>query len=138
VIQSETRMGSPWEATVLEVELDQRGDTSMVKKFSLGNGLDEDVKKKAEHHISLEDRLIQFLKERNGSAFSSDYRETVQGNAQAKAEAQERLVKAGVIRISGVPRSPTNPQKIHLLQPNWSPNLIFPSASVEEATCKPN
>jgi hypothetical protein len=116
VIQSETRMGSPWEATVLNAEMGDLDGTAMVRKFSLGSALTEDVKEKAEHHVSIDARLIEFLKERNGSASAAEYREIVHGNNQAKTDALDRLVKAGTVYFSGVSRSPTNPQRIHLAE----------------------
>ena len=39
VIQSETRIGTPWEATILNADLIQKNDTQYVKEFSLGGSL---------------------------------------------------------------------------------------------------
>src|ERR1700737_2843789 len=41
VIQSETRMGTSWEATILTAEMGDFDGTAMVKKFSLGSAVTE-------------------------------------------------------------------------------------------------
>jgi len=134
VIQSETRIGIPWEATILNAELIQKNDTQYVKEFSLGGSLDSEVTMtKATHdaqkRVSYENRLITFLKKRNGKAAWTDYWEKVPGNARGKQDAVENLAKKEVIHRSGVAKSKTNPQYHQLLKPDYIPSG-FPSGFV--------
>ncbi len=134
VIQSETRIGIPWEATILNAELIQKNDTQYVKEFSLGGSLDSEVTMtKATHdaqkRVSYENRLITFLKKRNGKAAWTDYWEKVPGSSDGKQAAVESLAKNEVIRRSGVPKSKANPQCLQLLKPSYIPSG-FPSGFV--------
>ena len=131
VIQSETRIGTPWEATILNADLIQKNDTQYVKEFSLGGSLDSEVAMtKATHdaqkRVSYENRLITFLKEQNGKAAWTDYWEKVPGSSDGKQAAVENLAKKEVIRRSGVAKSKTNPQYLQLLKPDYIPSG-FPS-----------
>jgi hypothetical protein len=130
LLQSETRMGVPWEATELQAEVVTVGDppdqSMMVKRFYLADTLDktEKERKAVEERLAKESnhsRLVRYLRERGGQAKYVDYLKDVSGRTETKNQTVSELVHAKIVRLSGVQRSPIHPQIIHLLDPVFTP-----------------
>jgi hypothetical protein len=136
LIQSETRMGIPWEATELHAEVVTVGDppdqSVMVRRFYLTDTLEktEKERKAAEERLAKESnhsRLVRYLRERGGQAKYIDYINDVSGRTETKNQTVSELVTAKIVRLSGVPRSPIHPQMIHLLEPVFAPPETKPT-----------
>jgi AAA domain-containing protein len=130
LLQSETRMGVPWEATELHAEVVSVGEapdqSMMVKRFYLTDTLEktEKERKAAEERLAKESnhsRLVRYLRERGGQAKYVEYLNDVSGRTETKHQTVAELVQAKIVRVSGVPRSPIHPQMIHLLEPVFAP-----------------
>ena len=145
LIRSETRMGTPWEATVINAETATIGNSQMVKRFWLGDTFEKTVARERELQtqttkMNMESRLVRFLKERNGRAMVSDYMENVTGGNTTKSEVMHDMVKQEIIRLSGKRQSKTNPLTIHLedgpaLESVLSPVLPAPEPVSEFFVC---
>jgi hypothetical protein len=130
LLQSETRMGVPWEATELHAEVVSVGEppdqSMMVKRFYLTDTLEktEKERKAAEERLAKESnhsRLVRYLRERGGQAKYVEYLNDVSGRTETKHQTVAELVQAKIVRVSGVPRSPIHPQMIHLLESVFVP-----------------
>lgn len=130
LLQSETRMGTPWEATEIKAEMATIGKSQMVKRFYFGDTLAKTVE---EQIAAQEDntratmalRIISALKAHNGEWEKSPCLDSISGKKETKYEIVDELIRKKVIKQSGVPRSKTNPQKLTLLKPDWSPSPII-------------
>lgn len=122
-IQSETRMGIPWDATLLSAETTVFEQSKMVMQFRLGKTFEDTTaeQKSASEQTTkwiVESRLLAFLKERGGHSTVSDYANHVIGGKQTKLDVMHAMAKGkdAKIRLTGVARSTTNPLMIHLVE----------------------
>lgn len=129
LLQSETRMGTPWEATEICAELVTIGKSQMVKRFYFGDSLAKTIVEQTtaqEENIktTMKFRILAALKAHNGEWGTADCLDSIVGAKAMKYECRDELIKDRVIRQSGVPRSKTNPQRLILLKPDWSPSGV--------------
>lgn len=145
LLQSETRMGMPWEATEICAEMESIGKTSMVKRFYFGETLAKTTEVQAIAHEEntktlMKSRIIAALKQHGGEWKMSECLDSIVGKRETKYECRDELIKNDkVIKMSGVSGSKTNPLKLILLQPEWTPNPVkvsqpTPQAPVETPT----
>lgn len=122
LIQSETRMGTAWEATEIRAELAKIGESSMVKQFALGNSLTKtatESQRTAElsSRFLMKNRIVAALKSCGGRAVKQeDVVAGVQGNRQTKFEILEELITNKVIERHGVSHSKSNPLTLTLVE----------------------
>ena|ERR1017187_5344010 len=131
-IQSETRIGTAWEPTELNAELETVGKAQMVKRFYLGESLekqvaDQTVAREKNTKATIKSRIVQTLKSRGGKALMSETLDGITGNDALKYECRDELVKDVVIKMTGVARSKTNPLCLVLLQTDWSASVNQPA-----------
>jgi hypothetical protein len=137
LLQSETRMGTPWDATEIHAELATVGKSQMLKRFALGSTLADAnqeadaIQEQCARRI-LKRRIVDSLREHNGEAKMSDCLDSIPGRKQLKYEMRDELIKDGVIKISGVSHSPSNPLRLTLLKPDWV-DLVITNPSAPEA-----
>jgi hypothetical protein len=128
-IQSETRIGTAWESTELNAELETIGKAQMVKRFYLGESLaktvaDQTAAREKNTKATIKSRIVLTLKSRGGKAPMMEVLNGISGNEALKYDMRDELVKEGVIKITGVAHSKTNPLHLNLLQPEWSSSGI--------------
>ncbi len=129
LLQSETRMGSPWEPTELHAELGSVGKSQMVTRFGLGSTLaqtNDEASAVQEQNTRrlLKSRIVASLREHGGEAKMSDCIDSIPGNRQLKFEMRDELTREKVITMLGVAHSPNNPLRLKLLKPDWTGLVI--------------
>lgn len=137
LIQSETRMGTAWEATELHAELAAVGNSQTVKRFHFGDTLAKSIEEvstvqEQNTRTAIKSRIIASLKEHNGEGLQSDCLDSIPGRRQTKYEVRDELIKDTVISLSGVPHSKVNPLRLKLLMPGWSPYPVIISSGTPE------
>ncbi len=122
VFATETRIGRNIEPTILTATLVESAGANVVTDFALTQLYADWQAKKAEkkeagRKATFEERIIRFLLTRdNYWAYREMVLADVEGNRQGKIEAINVLVQAGVLKVTGVERSPVNPLTLHLDQ----------------------
>jgi len=127
-IEAETRIGKHIPATVLDAQVVQLSadiEADYIKGYHLGEtmeGLKAEVAAKADRKkkLSIEDSMIALVTEK-GSATHKEMNE-VTGKASAKVEAIARLLRDGVLLVSGQAKSSKNPLTYSINQdriPMW-------------------
>jgi AAA domain len=135
LIKSETRMGIPWDdPRELCADTVTVGKAKIVTRFYLGNTLSSTTEQESVAHekntrSSIKSRIVSLLKERGGEAPMTKALDSITGNDQMKFEMRDELISDGVIDLLGVPRSTTNPLKMRLLKPDWTPGLVIANPS---------
>lgn len=138
LIQSETRIGTAWEATELQAELAQIGSASVVRRFFLGTSLastnaDSERVKEVGTKFVIKSRLLASLKANGSRMRHEELIDGVTGNRQTKRECLDALVKDKKIRLEGIARSsrfpltaiiiekdePETPKSSELLKPEF-------------------
>ena len=137
ILQSETRIGIPWEATEIKAELATIGKSQMVSRFYFGDTIAKTVEVQTEAHeqnakMLMKGRIIESLKAHAGEMLMAECLKNISGATALKYEMRDELIKDGVIRMSGVRHSKDNPLKLKLLQPGWSPYPVKIHASVQK------
>jgi AAA domain len=110
LLQSETRMGTAWEATEIRAEMAQVGSTSVVKRFYLGTSLastnaDSERTKEVSTKFVIKSRLLASLTSNGGKMRHEELIDGVTGNRQTKRECLDALVKDKKVRLEGIARS---------------------------------
>jgi hypothetical protein len=138
LLQSETRMGTPWEPTEICAEMATIGKSQMVRRFYFGDTLAKSVEEQSAAHednirTTMKFRITAALKEHGGEWEMSPCLDSILGAKAMKYECRDELIKDKIVKMSGVARSKTNPLKLVLLKPNWSPTGVVianPSSDV--------
>jgi hypothetical protein len=128
-IQSETRIGTAWEPTELNAELETVGKAQMVKRFYLGDSLAKTVAEQSTAREKntrglVKSRIVLALRAQGGDALMSEIFEGIAGHDALKYDMRDELVRDGVIKLSGVPHSKTNPLRLKLLKPDWTGPVV--------------
>ena len=135
LIKSETRMGIPWDdPRELCADTVTVGKAKIVTRFYLGTTLSSTVEQESVAHekntrSSIKSRIVSLLKERGGEAAMTKALDSITGNDQMKFEMRDELISDGVIDLVGVPHSTTNPLRMRLLKPDWTPGLVIANPS---------
>jgi hypothetical protein len=129
LLQSETRMGTAWEPTEICAEMATIGKSQMVKRFYFGDTLAKSVEEQSVAHeentkTTMKSRIIAALKEHSGEWKMSECLDSIVGAKAMKYECRDELIKDKVIRMAGVAKSTTNPLRLILLKPDWSPGPV--------------
>jgi len=129
LIQSETRMGTAWEATEIHAELAAVGNSQMVKQFYFGDTLaksTEDMSAAQERNtrLTIKSRIVASLKEHNGETRMGECLDNIAGRKQLKYEVRDELIETGIISMVGVPHAKDNPLRLKLLKPDWTPSAV--------------
>ena len=129
LLQSETRMGTPWEPTEICAEMATIGKSQMVKRFYFGDTLAKATEKQAVAHegnikATVKSRIVTALKSNGGEMKSKDCLDIVTGAEQMKYDCRDELIKDKVIKMSGVAKSSANPLRLKLLKPDWTPTSV--------------
>lgn len=120
IIATETRIGRSIPPTILQAVKVTNAGADVVKDFSLDKSLEEWKSKQVEkaevkRQVSHEARIIEYLQTiESGTAPQQAVLAEVEGKRVYKIAAIEALKAAGVVTISGVKQSPTNPLTLHL------------------------
>jgi len=128
LLQSETRMGTPWEPTEICAEMATIGKSQMVKRFYFG---ETQAKVAAEQTVAQEEnirstmkvRIIAALKAHNGEWESAACFDSIVGARAMKFDVRKELIRDKVIRMAGL-GTKASPQRLILLQPDWSPSAV--------------
>ena len=134
LLQSETRMGSPWEPIELNAELGSIGKSQMVTRFVLGSTLaqtNDEASAAQEQNTRrlLKSRIVASLREHGGEAKMSDCFDSITGQRQLKFDVRDELIREKVITMLGVPHSSSNPLRFKLIKPDWTGLVINPSST---------
>jgi hypothetical protein len=130
LLQSETRMGIPWEPTEICAEMATIGKSQMVKRFYFGDTLAKTVEEQTAAHegnikATVKSRIIAALKGHGGEWEMSECLDSIIGAKAMKYDCRDELIKTDkAIRMAGVAHSKTNPLKLILLKPNWTPSSV--------------
>jgi|HubBroStandDraft_4_1064222.scaffolds.fasta_scaffold12900_4 hypothetical protein len=144
LLQSETRMGTPWEPTEICAEMATVGKSQMVKRFYFGDTLAKSVEEQSVAHeentkVTMKSRIIAALKEHGGEWQMSKCLDSVVGAKALKYECRDELItKDKAMRMVGVAKSTTNPLRLILLKPDWTPSPVqttAPTANVSFRKC---
>lgn len=120
VIVSETRMGRHIPATILKAEVIESAGCDVVKDFSLDMSLDEWTNQKKEkattkREMTFDERIVQYLRNCEcQTAPQESVLANVTGKRESKWDALDRLKASGVLTVSGVKQSRTNPLTVTL------------------------
>ena len=120
ILAAETRIGRNIPPTVLHAELEESAGADVVKNISLSKLLAEwqgdleeksDRKRKATH----EERIISFLQGcTDHTATREETLKEVEGRRETKIAAIQKLEATGMLIVTGIEHSPTNPLTLHL------------------------
>jgi AAA domain len=129
LLQSETRMGTPWEPTEICAEMATIDKSQMVKRFYFGDTLAKSVEEQSVAQadnikMTMKSRILAALKEHGGEWKMSDCLDSIVGRKTMKYECRDELIKDRAIRMAGVAKSTTNPLRLVLLKPDWSPSPV--------------
>jgi hypothetical protein len=122
VIATETRIGRNIHPTILNAELVESAGADVVKGFLLGKPFAEWESEKAEkterkRKTTHEERIIAYLQSCDGNTASREQTlNEVEGKRTLKIAAIEVLKESGVVIVTGIEHSPTNPLALHLNQ----------------------
>jgi len=127
ILQSETRMGTPWDPTEICAEMATIGKSQMVKRFYFGDTL---AKRVEEQSAAYEDnikatvkfRIIAALKGNGGEWEMSKCLDSIIGAKAMKYDCRDELIRDKAMKMVGVAHSKTNPLRLILLKPNWTPS----------------
>jgi hypothetical protein len=131
LLQSETRMGTPWEATEICAEMATIGKSQMVKRFYFGDTLAKSVEEQSAAHegnikATMKSRIIAALKAHGGEWEMSECLDSIVGAKAMKYDCRDELIgKDKAIGMKGVARSKTNPLRLVLLKPEWTPSAVM-------------
>jgi hypothetical protein len=142
LLQSETRMGTPWEPTEICAEMATVGKSSMVKRFYFGDTLAKTTEEQtAANELNtqtvVKSRIVESLKRNGGEMKMEECFKGIVGGRQRKYDARDELVKEKVIKISGVSKSSANPQRLVLLKPDWTPSRVTVTTAAIPVTLDP-
>ncbi len=141
LLQSETRMGTPWEATEICAEMATIGKSQMVKRFYFGETLAKSVEVQSTAHednikTTMKFRIITALKAHGGEWKMSECLDSITGKREMKYECRDELIKNDkAIKMSGVSGSKTNPLRLILVKPDWTPSPV--TVSTPETSSAP-
>jgi hypothetical protein len=129
LLQSETRMGTPWEPTEICAEMATIGKSQMVKRFYFGDTLAKTTEEQSaaqDDNIrsTMKSRILVALKAHNGEWEMSACLDSIVGAKAMKYDCRDELIKDEVIRMTGVARSKTNPLRLVLLKSDWTPSPV--------------
>jgi hypothetical protein len=139
LLQSETRMGTPWEPTEICAEMATIGKSQMVKRFYFGDTLaktthEQSAAQEANIRSTMKSRIIAALKEHGGEWEMSACLDSIVGAKAMKYECREELIKNDkAIRMTGVARSKTNPLRLILIKPDWTPSPVKVAPDISTA-----
>jgi hypothetical protein len=138
LLQSETRMGTPWEPIEICAETATIGKSQMVKRFYFGDTLaktteEQTAAQEQNTRSTMKSRIIAALKEHSGEWEMSACLDSIVGAKAMKYDCRDELIKDKVLKMSGVARSKTNPLRLVLLKPDWTPS---PASEAEVAPAR--
>jgi hypothetical protein len=139
LLQSETRMGTPWEPTEICAEMATIGKSQMVKRFYFGDTLakaaeEQAVAQEGNIKATVKSRIITALKSNGGDMKLKDCFEVITGAQEMKYECRDELIREKVIKMSGVAKSSANPFVLKLLKPDWTPSQVTVAHVAPSAT----
>jgi hypothetical protein len=119
LIATEMRSGRNIEPTILNAQLGTSAGVDVIKDFSLARPFAEwksekDEKTERKRKSTHEERIITYLQSCDGTARRELILDAVEGKRTLKIAAVEALKEAGVVTVTGVEQSPTNPLVLHL------------------------
>jgi hypothetical protein len=129
-IQSETRMGIPWEKTALSAETEIVDQTQMVKRFYLGDSAtaitdSQATAQEKNTRAAIANGIVTILKEHGDAMAMGACLDAVSGNRNLKFEVRDELIRDGLIAVEGVSHSRANPQKLRLLKPDGPAGIVI-------------
>jgi hypothetical protein len=138
-LQSETRMGIPWEPTEINAELATIGKSQMVKRFFLGDTLAKTIEEQSAAQdkntaVTVKARIVASLRDHGGEALHSLCIDSIPGNRQMTYDMRDELIKESVLKMSGVPRSKVNPLRLKLLKPEWTTGMVISTTLAPQQT----
>lgn len=135
ILAAETRIGRNIPPTILHAELEESAGADVVKNISLSKPLAEwqgeqeeksDLKRKETH----EERIISFLQDcPDHIATREETLKAVKGRREIKIAAIQKMEATGMLIMTGVEHSPTNPLTLHLNPTPSAPENPTPSAA---------
>jgi AAA domain-containing protein len=129
LLQSETRIGTAWEATEICAEMATIGKAQMVKRFYFGDTLAKSVHEQSVAHdanikTTVKFRIVSALKAHGGGWEMSECLDSIVGAKAMKYDCRDELIRDKTIRMAGVAHSKTNPLKLILLKPECTSSSI--------------
>src|SRR5205814_450206 len=89
---------------------------------------DQTIAREKNTKATIKSRIVQTLKSRGGKALMRETLDGITGRDALKYGCRDELIKEGVIKMTGVARSNTNPLHLVLLQPDWTASVNKPEA----------
>ena len=107
----------------------------MVKRFYFGETLAKAVEEQSAAHddnirVTMKSRIVAVLKEHGGEWGMKTCLDSIVGANAMKYDVRDELIKKDkAIRMAGVARSKTNPLRLILLKPDWTPSPVTVTVS---------
>lgn len=123
IITAEVRRGRKIPPTVIRAEIvnSEIDNAELVSNFSLDTPVDvlkaeQTATAEKKKSLNYEERVIDFLRSQGGTASRRSVLDDVEGREVSITSAIERLLQDGVVAVSGIKNSRTNPQLLTLDQ----------------------